>query len=101
MYDYGWKNRAPWRNFIIKSVIIGDEIESIGRCAFLNCIYLESIKIGKKTTFINKKAFQFSGIPKAIEIHTENRDIILINENTISNKGVEIVFSDFDCFAIE
>lgn len=101
MYDYGWRNRAPWRNFKINSVIIGDKIESIGRCAFLNCIYLDSIKIGKNTTFIHKKAFQFSGTPKTIEIHPENKDIILINKNTISNKGIEIVFSDFNCFAIE
>lgn len=101
MDDYGWQHRAPWRNFQIRSVVIDDHVESIGRCAFLNCIYLNSIEFGKKINFVHDKAFQFSGVPEHIRIHPLNRRIVQVNKNTILNNKKEIRFSEFDCFAIE
>lgn len=101
MYDYGWQHRAPWRNFQVHSVIIDNDVESIGRCAFLNCIYLKRIEFGQKIKFVHNKAFQFSGVPEHIKIHPKNSSVVQINNNTIINNEKEITFSEFDCFAIE
>ncbi len=52
MYDYSYDNRAPWNNYnkrIIKRIIIGDDVTTIGKDAFADCRALTSVTIPNPT----------------------------------------------------
>ena len=63
MYDYSYYNRvpydyrAPWGNYIIKQIIIGDGVTTIGGCAFYKCSALTSVTIPNSVTTIGRDAF--------------------------------------------
>ena len=60
MYDYSYDNRAPWDNYnkrIIKRIIIGDGITTIGGYAFRDCSNLTSVTIPNSITTIGVAAF--------------------------------------------
>ena len=61
MYDYSYYNRVPWDNYnkrIIKRIIIGDGITTIGGIAFENCSALTSVTIPNSVTTIGYSAFE-------------------------------------------
>ncbi len=53
------KNGAPWNDYIdsIKSIVIGDDVTSIGSYAFCECNNAVSIQIGSKVASIGAYAF--------------------------------------------
>ncbi|WP_276634381.1 leucine-rich repeat domain-containing protein [Prevotella pallens] len=61
MYDYSFYNRAPWGKYnikrIIKRIIIGDGITTIGSRAFYTCSALISVTIPNSVTTIGEGAF--------------------------------------------
>ena len=57
MYNYSLDNRAPWRGYDIKRIIIGDGITTIGSSAFRNCFALTSVTIPNSVTTIGDNAF--------------------------------------------
>ena len=62
MYDYSYDNRAPWDNYnkrIIKRIIIGDGITTIGSSAFRNCFALNSVTIPNSVRTIGEAAFEY------------------------------------------
>ena len=63
MYDYSYRNEAPWGKYninrIIKRIIIGDGITTIGSSAFDRCFFLTSVTIPNSVTTIG--GFVFSG----------------------------------------
>ncbi|WP_315313780.1 leucine-rich repeat domain-containing protein [Prevotella pallens] len=62
MYDYSFYNRAPWGKYIIKRIIkriiIGDGITTIGSRAFYTCSALISVTIPNSVTTIGEGAFE-------------------------------------------
>ena len=62
MYDYSFYNRAPWGKYnikrIIKRIIIGDGITTIGSRAFYTCSALISVTIPNSVTKIGDRAFE-------------------------------------------
>ena len=51
MYDYSDSyNRAPWRYSVVKRIIIGDSVTTIGNSAFSGCSYLTSVTIPNSVT---------------------------------------------------
>ena len=63
MYDYSFYNRAPWGKYnikrIIKRIIIGDGITTIGSRAFYTCSALISVTIPNSVTEIGDRAFDW------------------------------------------
>ena len=63
MYDYSYENsvpdhdKAPWGNYIIKQIIIGDGVTTIGGYAFFKCSALTSVTIPNSVTYIGNDAF--------------------------------------------
>ena len=57
MYDYSSLNGAPWHDYDIKRIIIGDGITRIGGYAFFNCSALTSVTIPNSVTTIGEYAF--------------------------------------------
>jgi hypothetical protein len=64
MYDYtissvDGSSDHPWADFRdeIKSIVIGDDVTSIGDSAFSDCDYLEEVKFGKNVKTIGGNAF--------------------------------------------
>ena len=60
MYGYSssYYDRAPWGNYNIKQIIIGDGVTTIGRYAFYNCSVLTSVTIPNSVTEIGGSAFE-------------------------------------------
>ena len=69
---YGWNDRSdvPWSKYgnIVTSVVIDDEAEDIGMCAFSCCGRLTSIKIGSGVTSIGEHAFEYCSVLTDAEI---------------------------------
>jgi len=59
MYNYDGTGQAPWysRKDEITSIIIDDEITSVGNSAFMGCKYAESVTIGNSVKTIGDDAF--------------------------------------------
>ena len=89
MYDYSYDNRAPWDNYnkrIIKRIIIGDGITTIGSSAFRNCFALNSVTIPNSVRTIGEAAFEYCSALTSV---------------TIPNSVTEIGYSTFgDCSAL-
>ena len=65
-YEYGY---SPFYNQDkLTSVIIGDSVTSIGRCAFYNCSNLTSVTIPEGVTSIGNQAFAYCSSLTAITI---------------------------------
>ena len=61
MNNFPYSNGAPWGNYnerIIKRIIIGDGITTIGEEAVLFCRYLTSVTIPNSVTEIGGDAFE-------------------------------------------
>ncbi len=54
--EYYYSNKAPWRDFVLSSVILSDGITSIGDGVFMNC-RINSITIGKGLKNIGPESF--------------------------------------------
>ena len=54
MYDY---IATPWRDSVVKRIIIGDGVTTIGGGAFYGCSSLTSVIISNSVTTINGGAF--------------------------------------------
>ncbi len=63
MYDYSYINEAPWGKYninrIIKRIIIGDGITTIGSSAFAYCSALTSVTIPNSVTTIGGDTFWY------------------------------------------
>ena len=59
MYYYSDSNSAPWRNFGVKRIIIGDGVTTIGEYAFSYCHSLTSVNIPNSVTTIGESAFEY------------------------------------------
>ena len=71
MYDYSYDNRAPWDNYnkrIIKRIIIGDGITTIGSSAFRNCFALNSVTIPNSVRIIGEAAFEYCSALTSVTI---------------------------------
>ena len=68
MYDYSDRNSAPWVNYNIKRIIIGDGITTIGDGAFAFCNSLTSVTIPNRVTKIGDGAFAFCGSLTSVTI---------------------------------
>ena len=75
MYDYTFSN-VPWQLLRdgISSLFIGEQVESIGENAFINCYKLDDVSIPNSVTSIGESAFAgCSSLTKLIcEGHVEN-----------------------------
>ena len=58
MNDYLYLKRAPWSEYDIKRIIIGDGITTIGGRAFYYCRSLTSVTIPNSVTEIGGRAFE-------------------------------------------
>ena len=71
MTDFSYPNYAPWYNSyrtLIKTVIIGDSVTSIGNSAFYYCWYLTSVSIGDSVKSIGNSAFYYCSGLKSVTI---------------------------------
>ena len=57
MNDYTYDNKAPWYEYDIKRIIIGDGVTTIGEEAFWYCSSLTSVTIPNSVTYIGGEAF--------------------------------------------
>ena len=74
MNDYSYYNRvpydyrAPWDNNIIKLIIIGDGVTTIGKYAFQGCSALTSVTIPNSVTTIGEEAFNICSALTSVTI---------------------------------
>ena len=59
MYNYSESSQVPWHDYCtkIESVVIGDNVTSVGDYAFIACTALTSVTIGNSVTSIGDDAF--------------------------------------------
>ena len=112
MYDYSYDNRAPWDNYnkrIIKRIIIGDGITTIGSSAFRNCFALNSVTIPNSVRTIGEAAFEYCSALTSVTIPNSVTTIgnhaffgcSALTSVTIPNSVTEIGYSTFgDCSAL-
>ena len=112
MYDYSYDNRAPWDNYnkrIIKRIIIGDGITTIGSSAFRNCFALNSVTIPNSVRTIGAYAFYNCRALTSVTIPNSVRTIgayafeycSTLTSVTIPNSVTIIKWSTFkDCSAL-
>ena len=112
MYDYSYDNRAPWDNYnkrIIKRIIIGDGITTIGSSAFRNCFALNSVTIPNSVRTIGEAAFEYCSALTSVTIPNSVTTIgnhaffgcSALTSVTIPNSVTEIGYSTFqNCSAL-
>ena len=66
MYDYSFNYSTPWRYSVVKRIIIGDSVTTIGNSAFRDCSSLTSVTIGNSVTTIGANAFDNTNKTKII-----------------------------------
>ena len=57
MYDYSFNYSTPWRYSVVKRIIIGDSVTTIGNSAFRDCRTLTSVTIPNSIKTIGDEAF--------------------------------------------
>ena len=86
MYDYSYSNEAPWGKYninrIIKRIIIGDGITTIGSSAFDRCFFLTSVTIPNSVTTIGSKAFSGCSVLTSVTIPNS---VTTIGDKAFSN----------------
>ena len=68
MNDYLYLKRAPWSEYDIKRIIIGDGITTIGGNAFSYCRALTSVTIPNSVTKIGSSAFTYCSALTSVTI---------------------------------
>ena len=91
MYDYSDDNRdrAPWDNYNIKRIIIGDGVTTIGRYAFAGCIFLTSVTISNSVTTIGEYAFRDCSVLTSVTIPNS---VTTIGDNAFTNNNAKIIW---------
>lgn len=70
MADYDSASPAPWGN-IARTVIIADGVTSIGKRAFYNCTYVDTLTIGKDVETVGTYAFYGCTYLKTVNIYSK------------------------------
>lgn len=65
-YDTSEKHMNPWHTYRTRMsvVVIEEGVTSIGRYAFYDCVYLDSVKVSNSVTSIGEYAFLQTGLSK-------------------------------------
>ena len=90
MNDYLYLKRAPWSEYDIKRIIIGDGITTIGSSAFRNCFALNSVTIPNSVRTIGEAAFEYCSALTSVTIPNMLRQLATMlsainRSNLISN----------------
>ena len=62
MPNYSETNPVPWKNRVVKNVVIEDGVTNIGDQAFRSCMSVTSVSIPKSVTSIGMMAFNWCGM---------------------------------------
>ena len=89
MYDYSSLNGAPWHDYDIKRIIIGDGITRIGGYAFFNCSALTSVTIPNSVTTIGEYAFAKCSALTSVTIPNS---VMTIGYNAFTNNNAKIIW---------
>ena len=89
MYDYSSLNGAPWHDYDIKRIIIGDGITRIGGYAFFNCSALTSVTIPNSVTTIGEYAFFNCSALTSVTIPNS---VMTIGYNAFTNNNAKIIW---------
>ena len=92
MNDYSanyFENRAPWRGYDIKRIIIGDGVTTIGVYAFAGCSSLTSVTIPNSVTTIGEEAFSYCSALISVTIPNS---VTTIGEDAFTNNNAKIIW---------
>ena len=109
MYDYSFNYSTPWRYSVVKRIIIGDSVTTIGNSAFRDCRTLTSVTIPNSIKTIGDEAFLDCSsltsvtIPNSVTTigNSAFRDCSSLTSVTIGNSVTTIGNSAFrDCSSL-
>ena len=109
MYDYSFNYSTPWRYSVVKRIIIGDSVTTIGNSAFRDCRTLTSVTIPNSIKTIGDEAFLDCSsltsvtIPNSVTTIGDEafRDCSSLTSVTIGNSVTTIGNSAFrDCSSL-
>ena len=104
MYDYSFNYSTPWRYSVVKRIIIGDSVTTIGNSAFRDCRTLTSVTIPNSIKTIGDEAFLDCSsltsvtIPNSVTTIGDEafRDCSSLTSVTIGNSVTTIGANAFD-----